>query len=342
MKILRLGRYVLMHTPVFLSRIQGSTVNDVKLFLTRILNMKSNLRAQYFRYISNVVLLLAVSVGLYARWMFREDLVILVIAMCSLFVFAISAALVYYFSMESLGYCLGHLWVGALLGVIAFTDRSLIKYSTSEEVMNSLFVTSFVVRCFWNILERVLHMVPVSRHMDVMELLGMYVASVMCGPEFVSVCLLISALAVTVQAIRLKSFLAVLNLLMLCIFTACLFFPSILRINVNHFALTCFVLRIAFEPIIDLYFSNLTMLQRWTPIFNLSSVLRRLGIILIFVLEVTFFVFSAQQIPRHKEWFIVVPIFGAFTLVWWSYHITFIITIWQLNNKITDCYNTWR
>ena len=37
----------------------------------------------------------------------------------------------------------------------------------------------------------------------------------------------------------------------------------------------------------------------------------------------------------------MVPIFSAFSVVWWCYHIVFIITCWQLMNKITDCNMTY-
>ena len=299
--------------------------------------MKSNLRVQYFRHISNVILLVAICVGLYARWMQSSDTVILVISILSLFVFSISAAMVYYFSMDRIGYSLIRLWVGCLLGMVAFTDKALMNYDTSEEVMNSLFITSLIVRCFWNVLERVMHLNPVTTNMDGLETLGMCVASVMCGKDFTAVCLLLGALAITVQAIRLKSFMAVLNLICLCIITAWQFFPKILQKTVNPFPLICFVARIAFEPIIDLYFSNLTMLERWTPIFSWSSLFRKFMILLLVILEVTYYAFCAKQMPSHKEWFIVVPIFAAFSLVWWSYHIVFVITLWQLNNKISDC-----
>ena len=49
------------------------------------------------------VLMVALCLGLYTRWAHSEDLAILIIAFFGLFVFAISCALIYYFSMEEIG-----------------------------------------------------------------------------------------------------------------------------------------------------------------------------------------------------------------------------------------------
>ena len=47
--------------------------------------------------------------------------------------------------------------------------------------------------------------------------------------------------------------------------------------------------------------------------------------------------------PHHKEWYIVVPIFGAFSFVWWSYHLVFIISAWQFMNKVISIKGTiWK
>ena len=339
-------RYFLSHVLVYLSGVHKVSLSDIAAVARKLLNMKANLSVRYFRYISNVILMVALSVGLYARWIYSQDTVILVIAFLALFIFAISSALVYYFSMETIGFTLSRLWIGCLLGVMAFTDRALINYDTSEEVMNILLMTSVVVRCFWNVLERCMHLVncepSLMAPMDVFEMLGMCIASLMCGREFVAVSLLITALAITISAIRLKSFLAVANLLAICLIAGLQFFPKILQMSVNPFAMCCFIGRLSFEPIIDLYFSGFTMLERWRSIFVKSSFIRRQGILLLVLVELSFFVISAKEIVHHKEWFIVVPIFAAFSLVWWSYHIVFIITIWQLSNKITVCNNTSR
>ncbi len=175
-----------------------------------------------------------------------------------------------------------------------------------------------------------------------LEMVGMMIASLLCDKQFVSVSLLVIALAMTLTTIRLKSFLGIVNLLLLIIVSAVFYFPKILKISLNPFALSCFLGRLAFEPLIDLFFSGLTMLQRWQPFLSQPSYIRRFAILVIVILEVTLFAFLAKQIPSHKEWYIVVPIFGAFSLVWWCYHIVFIITCWQLMNKITDCNNTFK
>ena len=98
-------KYVVSHIPYETSRM--------------ISNVKKNLSVRYFGYVSNVVLMVALCLGLYTRWTHNEDMAILVIAFLGLFVFAISCALIYYFSMEEIGFSLSRLWIGCLLGVVS-------------------------------------------------------------------------------------------------------------------------------------------------------------------------------------------------------------------------------
>ncbi len=73
--------------------------------------------------------MVALCLGLYTRWAHSEDLAILIIAFFGLFVFAISCALIYYFSMEEIGFSLSRLWIGCLLGVVSFTDQGFVRYA---------------------------------------------------------------------------------------------------------------------------------------------------------------------------------------------------------------------
>ena len=63
--------------------------------------------------------------------------------------------------------------------------------------------------------------------MESLEMLGMCVAAVACGKDLLSISLLVTGLALTLIAIRLKSYLAVLNLIcMVSIISQCSFLST--------------------------------------------------------------------------------------------------------------------
>ncbi len=339
---------------------------------------KKNLSVRHFGYVSNLVLMVALCLGLYTRWTNKEDMTILVIAFLGLFVFAISSALIYYFSMEEIGFSLSRLWIGCLLGIVSFGDQGHVKYGAMEEVMNILLMSSIAIRCFWNVLERLMNLtpndIPLVNKLEMLEMIGMMIALLICDNQFGAISLLIVALSLTLTSIRLKSYLGVLNLFCIIIMASLLYFPRVLRVHVNPFGLIVFVVRVAFEPVLDLYFNGLTLLERWEPFLSKSTFTRRLAILFVLLVQVcsnsttstkkvhfsqclllaailspeqntlfccvsrsqlTFYGFMAKQMPHHKEWYIVVPIFAAFSFVWWSYHLVFIISAWQFMNKVS-------
>ena len=269
-------KYVVSHIPYETSRM--------------ITNVKKNLSVRYFGYVSNVVLMVALCLGLYTRWTHNEDMAILVIAFLGLFVFAISCALIYYFSMEEIGFSLSRLWIGCLLGIVSFNDQALVKYGTMEEVMNILLMSSIGVRCFWNVLERLMHLTatnpPLFNKLELLEMLGMAIAALICDTQFVAISLLIVALSLTLIAIRLRSYLGVLNLFCIIFMAGLLYFPKILRIPVNPFGLMVFIARLAFEPLIDLYFNGENLLERWQPFLSKSTFTRRFAILVVLSIQV--------------------------------------------------------
>ena len=318
--------------------------------------MNRSLTLRSIGYLSNLLLMVALCVGLYTRWIATRVMIILVMALFGLFIFAISCALVYYFSMEIIGFSLSRLWIGCLLGVIAFTpitippDFNTLEdtqitiapdFNTLEEVMNILLVVSILLRALWNILERVLNFseqkFSLVDYYECLEMIGMIISTTVTGNDVLCLSLLIIALSFVVANIRLKSFLGVVQLILLIVISSVLYFPHLLHVKVNAFAMSCFVVRMAFESALDLYYCPLSALERWQYLFNRSGAVRRLFILCGVVLEISFIVINAIQIPHHKEWYIVVPIFAAFGMVWFCYHLVFLITCWQMSNKISDC-----
>lgn len=282
--------------------------------------------------------------------MHSQDIAVIFIALLGLFVFASSCTLVYYFSMETAGYCLFHLWIGCLVGVVAFTtEHSIVEHGSVKgivEVMDVMFVSSLLLSCTCSIVERFFIQGFASEKasinkMDSMEMVGMAIASMVTGNDATSIALMLLALSVITVTLRLKSFLGFLNLLAFIAATSVVFFPKMMQMPANPFALSCFLGRTAFEPFIDIFLSHLTILQRWEPLTSKSPFKRRLLILMVTAVQWTFYVQCAMRMPLHKEWLVVVPMFGAFSVIWFLFHLVFLIIIWQLSNKITECNATF-
>ena len=159
-----------------------------------------------------------------------------------------------------------------------------------EEVMNILLMSSIGIRCFWNVLERLMHLSPsdppLFNKLELLEMLGLTIAALICDSQFIAISLLIVALSLTLISIRLKSYLGVINLFCIIFMAGLLYFPKILRIPVNPFGLIVFIARLAFEPLIDLYFNGLTLLERWQPLLSKSAFSRRFSIFVVVSIQV--------------------------------------------------------
>lgn len=295
--------------------------------------------------IANLILVVGLALGLYTRWLHSGDVAILCIAVAGLFVYSISLALVYYFSLDSIGKSLCRLYIGCMLGVVSFTEHSSFHTEARELTMNMLLVASLVIQCVNKLFMRFVNPPPkdaiLVNSLDSLEMLGMSIASLATGSEAVAVTLLVVALAITIATIRLKSFLGVVNLVFIVLITGFFYFPKVLHLSTNPFSLSCFVVRISFEAVIDLYFCTLTTLEMWKPVLSLSALKRKLLISMVALVQLAFFSTIAKRMPSHKEWFIVVPMFAAFSVIWISFHLVFLVTCWLLTNKITECHMTF-
>lgn len=317
--------------------------------MSDLVTIKSKLKSiRLLSYVSSVLLFVALCLGLYTRWLHSDDIAILLIAFLGLFVFSLALALVYYFSLESVGFSLLRLWVGCLLGIIMFTEPAVFDdglVRTTQEITNWLLISSVCVRCLWCLVSRLLH-VSISEFClvsgtDLLEMIGVIIASLVVGQDFVAVTLLIAGLFLAIIAVRLKSFLSILNVIFVVVFANIRFF-RLLNISLNSYAFLCFVGRLSFEPVIDWYFIGLTVLERWSGFLTARPALRRLILIGVLAAELVFLAVHSIVIRHHKEWYVVVPIFSVLVVFWASVHLAFFVTCWSFSNKVTECTNVVR
>ncbi|XP_036373935.1 transmembrane protein 168-like [Megalops cyprinoides] len=302
-------------------------------------NMLSSVR--FISYFSSLSLLVAICLGLFVRWEKTAESMILVIFILGLFVLGIASILYYYFSMETASMSLFHLWFGFLLGLLCFLNSPVLQNDVKEEITNYLLLTSIILKLLWALAERirggVRYRPTLLTSAEFLELVGFAIASTtMLLHKAVSIIILVVALAMLVVDLRMKSFLAIPNLACFTAVTSSMFFKS-LEISTNPFALACYLSRLLCEPLLDVYFSGLSVTERWLPFLARGPLLRRLSVLPLGLVELTFFVLAAFKLGDLELWYFVIPGFSITGIFWMICHIIFIITLWGFHTKLNDC-----
>ncbi|XP_033919064.1 LOW QUALITY PROTEIN: transmembrane protein 168 [Melopsittacus undulatus] len=309
----------------------------------REVNMHSSVR--YLGYLARINLLVAICMGLYVRWEKTSDVLILVIFILGLFVLGIASILYYYFSMETASLSLSNLWFGFLLGLLCFLNNSAFKRDAKEEATKYLLLSAIVLRILYALVERICgcihHRPTLLTPVEFLELVGFAIASTtMLVEESGSIILLVVALAMLIIDLRMKSFLAIPNLAIFGAIASLLFFPS-LQIPTNPFALSCFFSCLISNPLLDVYFSGLSVTERWKPYLYRGKICRRLSVILVGLVEFTFFILAAFKLRDLDLWYFVIPGFSIFGIFWMICHVIFFITLWGFHTKLNDCHKVY-
>ncbi|KAM3869692.1 transmembrane protein 168 [Diretmus argenteus] len=302
-------------------------------------SMRSSVR--WLGYLSGLNLLVALCLGLYVRWERTAEPTDLVIFVLALFVLGIASVLYYYFSMDKLGSSLFHTWVGCLLGLLCFHNITAVEGDVKEQVTNYLLLASVSFRTLWALLERVCgctrYRPAFLTLAEFLQLASFAVAStaVLIHKSF-SVMVLVLALATLMVALRTKALLALPNLVCFAVITAVLFFKS-LNISTNPFALACFFSQLICDPLLDVYFSGLSVTERWQPFLVWRALWRRLSLVPLLVVQVTFFILAARKLEDLDQWYLKIPGFVVYGLFWTICHMVFVITVWGFHTKLSDC-----
>ncbi|KAM9313397.1 transmembrane protein 168 [Gastrophryne carolinensis] len=305
----------------------------------REVNMHSSVR--YLGYLGKLTLLVAICMGLYVRWEQRAETLILVIIILGLFILGIVSILYYYFSMEAASISLSNLWSGFLLGLLCFIDNTQFKYDVKEEATKYLLVSSISIRALCALVERICgcvrHRPTLLTSAEFLELTGFAIAStIMLVQLSLSIIFLVAAFSLIIIDLRMKSFLAIPNLVIFAVLTP-VFFSS-LHIPVNPFALSCFFCCLISEPLLDVYFSSLSVTERWKPYLYRGRFIRRFSVISIGLIELIFFILAAFRLGHLDPWYYVIPGFSIFGIFWLICHIIFLITLWGFHTKLNDCH----
>lgn len=302
-------------------------------------SMWSSLR--WLGYLSGLNLLIALCLGLYVRWEMTAESTILVIFILALLVLGVASILHYYFNMEKVSLSLLHLWFGFLLGLLCFINTTAIRGDTKEQAANYLMLSSMVLRTLWALLERLfgcaMYRPAFLTSAERLELAGFATAStVLLIQKSLSVMVLVVALATVMIALRMKAVLALSNLVCFAVITGVVFFKS-LNIATNPFALACFFSMLICDPLLDVYFSGLSVTERWQPFLVWRGLWRRLSLLPLLMVEVTFIIVAARKLTDLDQWYLMIPGFVVCMLFWAICHMVFVITVWGFHTKLSDC-----
>ncbi|XP_044047716.1 transmembrane protein 168 [Siniperca chuatsi] len=295
---------------------------------------------RWLGYLSGLNLLVALCLGLYARWESTAEST-LVVFVLALIVLGIASIVYYYFSMERFSLSLLHLWFGFLLGLLCFLTSPALESNLKEQAANYLLLSSVALRTLWALLERLFgctrYRPAFLTSAERLELLGFAAASTaLLIQKSLSVMVLVVALATVMVALRMKALLALPNLVCFTVITAVLFFKS-LNITINPFALACFFSQLICDPLLDVYFSGLSVTERWQPFLVWRGLWRRLSLLPLLLVEMTFIILAARKLTDLDQWYLMIPGFVLCVLFWAICHMVFVITVWGFHTKLSDC-----
>lgn len=291
-------------------------------------------------YLSSVNLLVAVCLGMYVRWEHTSESTILVIFILGLFVLGLSSILYYYFSMEWASLSLFYLWFGFLQGLLCFLNSSTLENDVKERVTNYLLLASVAMRSLWALTDRLCGTNSCRRVVltsaEALELLGFAIASTtMVLHKSAAIITLLVALGAIIVDLRMKSLLALPNLICFSVVTSITFFQA-LKVQANPFALGCYLGRLVCEPLLDVYFSSLSVTERWMPFLSAGRLWRRLSLFPLSIVELMFFVLCALKLGHLEFWYLVIPGFCVFGLFWVLCHMVLLVTLWGFHTKLSE------
>ncbi|XP_074532935.1 transmembrane protein 168 [Halichoeres trimaculatus] len=296
---------------------------------------------RWLGYLSSLNLLVALCLGLYTRWEQTAESILLIVLVLALVVFAVASVVYYFFHMERVSLSLLHLWFGFLLGLQCFQNSAALRSDLKEQAANSLLLVSVALRTLWALLDRLFgctrYRPAFLTSAERLELAGFAVAStVLLIQKSFSVMVLVVALGLVMVALRMKALLALPNLVCFAVVTGVLFFRS-LGISTNPFALSCFFSQLLCDPLLDVYFSGLSVTERWQPFLVWRGFLRRLSLLPVLVLEGAFIALAGRKLTNLDQWYLMIPGFVVCGLLWFFCHLVFVITVWGFHSKLSDC-----
>lgn len=296
---------------------------------------------RWLGYVSGLNLLIALFLGLYVRWEKTEGSTLLVILILAMVVLGVASVLHYFFNMERVSLSLLHLWFGFLLGLLCFINSPVtVRSDVKELAANYMMLVSMALRTLWALLERLFgrtrYRPAFLTSAERLELAGFAVASTALNQKSLSIMVLLVSLGTVMVALRMKALLSLPNLISFAVVAGVAFFQS-LHLDINPFALACFFSQLICDPLLDVYFSGLSVTERWQPFLIWRGLWRRLSLLPLLLVEAAFMALAARKLLHLDQWYLLIPGFAVASLFWLTCHMVFFITVWGFHTKLSDC-----
>lgn len=296
---------------------------------------------RWLGYVSGLNLLIALFLGLYVRWEKTEGSTLLVILILAMVVLGVASVLHYFFNMERVSLSVLHLWFGFLLGLLCFINSPVtVRSDVKELAANYMMLVSMALRTLWALLERLFgrtrYRPAFLTSAERLELAGFAVASTALNQKSLSIMVLLVSLGTVMVALRMKALLSLPNLVSFAVITGVAFFQA-LHLDINPFALACFFSQLICDPLLDVYFSGLSVTERWQPFLIWRGLWRRLSLLPLLLVEAAFMALAARKLLHLDQWYLLIPGFAVASLFWLICHMVFVITVWGFHTKLSDC-----
>ena len=242
------------------------------------------------------------------------------------------------------GKVLSHLWMGVLFSVLSFTEIAFDRPIDSLQDLDStdiLVITSTGLHVLKTLTVRICGTASYeSNFLSTEEC--MYIVGFLSGTtgtmHFASMLTITLAVTVHLMAFHMKSSVTLLSACCLFLLGSVYFFSAI-DVHYNPYILSCFIVHLFFESVIDIYFSRLSLLGTWQKCIFYGSWAHRLQMSAILALEILFYVSGMQlfyepELPVYRK-----LIFVLMSIYWVPIHIMFILTCWRFVGKLEECSN---
>lgn len=298
--------------------------------------------ALYSSALSLILFFAGATNGIRERWLHHtEDRSINFLAIAaSVAVLMSLATYIYGYREFSKGY--SHFWMGVLYSVLSFTEIAFdhpIDSLHDLDATDILIMSSTGVHCFRAVVIRTCSTTTYQSTFVTTEeflfLLG-FLSGTTGTMHFGSMLTIILAVTVHLIAFHMKSSIVVLSAVALCVLGSVYFFPAS-DVNYNPYILSAFIVHLAFESLIDIYFSRLSLLETWKKFIFQQRCIHRCEILTVFVLEALFYGFCIQLVKEPDLPVYRLPVFVLLSIPWIWFHFMFIITCWGFVGKLEEC-----
>ncbi|KAM8861055.1 transmembrane protein 168-like [Synchiropus picturatus] len=292
---------------------------------------------RWLGYLSGVNLLVGLFLGLFRRWDNNPGLALPAVLVLTVVVLVLACVLYYYFELERLSSSLLHVCIGFLLGALSLLPGHG-RVTVTQLAANYTLLTGVALRTVWALLERTLgsarYRPAFLTAAERLELVGFAAAATVVHEHYLSVMALLLSLATVMVALRMKVLLALPSLLLFVVLSVQFFlwYTELM----DPFALGCFFGLLICDPLLDVYFSGLSVSERWQPFLRQPGLWRRLSLLPLLLLELVFVLLAADAVSRFGQHSLSV-LWAVCVTFWTICHVVFIITVWGFHTKLSHC-----